>query len=453
MSEKRENFGSRAAVIMAFAGSAIGLGNIWRFPYMVGEYGGAAFILVYLAASLFLSLPIMIAESVVGRRSRSNCIGAIRKLAPRSGWKVLGWLSVLTPTVIASYYSVVGGWSVEYLFKSLTFSFVRTAPEQIGGMFGDFISGTWTPLLCFALYLAVSCAIVAAGVKSGIERFSKFAIPVLFVMVLLIIGFSLSLPGAGAGLDYLLKPDFSKITAKTCAYALGQSFYSLSLGMGIIITYSSYVSKEENVFAYSVGSAISDSAFAILAGLAIMPAVFAAGIEPGSGPGLVFETLPYIFSETGASLPVLSSIVAVLFFATILTAALTSSVSLIEVGVAWLVEDRKMRRGSASLLLFCVALVVGGLCSLSFGPLSGFKIAGNGIFDTLDKFSSNVLLIIGGLLVVLFVGWKLPRMDVWDEFTNSGKKRRNVRWFPFIYFIIKWVAPVAIAIIFISNFM
>jgi len=453
MPKNRENFGSRAAVIMAMAGAAIGLGNIWRFPYMVGEYGGAAFILIYIIASVFLSLPIFIAESVIGRRSRANCIGALRRLAPGSKWMILGVLSVLTPIIIVSYYSVVGGWSLEYLLKSVSFSFVKDSPEQIKGMFGGFITDTWTPLVCFIIFLASACAIVAGGVKAGIEKFSKFAIPVLFLMVLVIIGFSLSLPGSKEGVDYLIKPDFSKITAKTCVYALGQSFYSLSLGMGIVITYSSYVDKEENLFASAAGTAIFDLLFAFLAGLAIMPAVFAAGIEPGSGAGLVFETLPFIFSKVGADMPIFSSVIAILFFLTILIAALTSAVALVEVGVAYLVEEKHLGRGWASLLVFCVTCVIGTLCSLSFGPLSGVQIAGNNIFDFTDKFCSNVLLILGGLLCVCFVGWKMNKGAVYDEFTNGGRKRINVACFGVIYFIIKYIAPIAVALIFISNFI
>lgn len=453
MPKNRENFGSRSSVIMAMAGSAIGLGNIWRFPYMVGEYGGAAFILIYFLAMVFLSLPIFLAESIIGRRSHANCLGAIRHLTPGSKWMILGALSIITPTIIVSYYSVVGGWSIEYFLKSVSLSFVTDSPEQISGMFGAFISQTWSPLACFTVFLLSACAIVACGVKSGIEKFSKYAIPVLFLMVLIIIGFSLSLPGSKEGVDYLIKPDFSKITAKTCVYALGQSFYSLSLGMGIVITYSSYISKQENLFVSGVGTAIFDLLFALLAGLAIMPAVFAAGIEPGAGAGLVFETLPFIFSNVGAQMPIISSIVAAVFFLTILIAALTSAVSLLEVGVAYLIEEHGLKRGVASLLIFCITFVIGALCSLSFGPLAGVQIAGNNIFDFTDKFCSNVLLILGGLLCVCFVGWKMNRASVYDEFTNSGTKRINATCFNVIYFIIKYIAPIAVALIFISNFI
>ena len=263
--------------------------------------------------------------------------------------------------------------------------------------------------------------------------------------------YSLTLPGAQKGLAYLFKPDFSKLTLGTCLDALGQSFYSLSLGMGIVITYSSYVSKQENLMVSGAGTAVSDMLFAILAGVAVMPAVFAAGIEPGCGPGLIFDTLPYIFAQMGLEMPWISSIAAILFFLTILFAALTSSISLIEVGVAYLTEERGFKRGWACVFLFVITGVLGGLCSLSFGPLADVKVFGMGFFDLFDTLASNVLLTVGGLLVVLFVGWKMPKADVFDELTNGGTKRRNVRLFNFFYFLIRYVAPVGVAVLIISN--
>ena len=451
--KQRENFGSRMAVIMAFAGSAIGLGNIWRFPYLVGQDGGAAFVVIYVIATLVISLPIFFAESVVGRRTGANCRGAFIELGKGTAWPYLGFLMVFTPLWIVSYYSVVGGWSLEYLVQAVRLDFIHTAPDAMSGSFERFISRTWAPLGFHLAFLAVTVAIVALGVKSGIEKFSKICLPVLFALVVLIAVYSLTLPGAQKGLAYLFKPDFSKLTIDTCLDALGQSFYSLSLGMGIIITYSSYVSKKENLMASGVGTAVSDMLFAILAGVAIMPAVFAAGIEPGSGPGLIFDTLPYIFAQMGLQMPWISSIAAILFFLTILFAALTSSISLIEVGVAYLTEERGFKRGWACVFLFVVTGVLGGLCSLSFGPLADVKVFGMGFFDLFDTVASNVLLTVGGLLVVLFVGWKMPRADVFDELTNGGTKRRNVRLFNFFYFLIRYVAPVGVAVLILSNLL
>ena len=451
--KQREHFGGRMAVIMAMAGSAIGLGNLWRFPYLVGQDGGAAFIVVYVLFSIVISLPIFFAESIVGRRSGKNCRGAFVALAPDSKWRFLGFLMVFTPMWIVSYYSVVGGWSLDYLVQALRLEFTHQAPEALNGSFARFIARPWLPVGCHLAFLAATVAIVALGVKSGIEKFSKICLPLLFILVVLIAVYSISLPGAQKGVAYLLKPDFSKLTLDSCLDALGQSFFSLSLGMGIVITYSSYVSKKENLLVAGAGTAVSDLVFAMLAGFAIMPAVFAAGIEPGSGPGLIFDTLPFIFSQMGQTMPWLSAIAAILFFLTVLFSALTSSVSLIEVGVAYLTEERGMKRGWACALLLVTTGVVGALCSLSFGPLADRTILGMSLFDFFDIVASNVLLTIGGLLVVLFVGWKMSREDVRDEFTNGGTKVWNARLFGFFYFLIRYVAPVGVVILFISNLL
>lgn len=450
---ERESFGSRFAVIMTLAGSAIGLGNIWRFPYIVGENGGAAFILVYIVSSIFLSLPIFMAEFIIGRRSRANCLGAMKKLAPGTNWKWLGLLAVATPTIIVSYYSVVGGWSLDYIVKSLSMDFVKSSESEISSMFGNFISSTWTPILFFTMFLLMGAGIVAGGVKTGIEKFSKICLPLLFLLVILITIYSVSMPGAYIGVEYLLKPDLSKLTLKTCAYAIGQSFYSLSLGMGIVITYSSYVSKKENILVAGIGTAIFDLLFALLAGFAIMPAVFAVGIVPSSGPGLVFEALPHVFSSMSHTSPLLSALASILFFVTIFIAALTSTVSLLEVGVAYLIEEKHLKRWKASLAIFAATWVMGIFSSLSFGVLKDVKLLDMNIFDMFDTFSSNILLTVGGLMGVVFVGWFMKRSDVEDEFTNGGTKPVNKKWFGLIYFLMRYLAPIAVAIIFISNFI
>jgi len=442
------------AVIFAMAGSAIGLGNIWRFPYMVGEHGGAAFVLVYIISTILISLPVFVAEVSVGRRSRTSAYGAMSRLSPDGGiWKAMGFLTVFIPLLIASYYSVIGGWSVNYLIKSLSLSFLDVAPEEVTGIFGSFITSTWAPLFFHVLFLAACCIVVAGGVKSGIEKFSKFTIPVLFVLVVVILIYSVTLPGASAGVRYLLKPDLSQLTPRTFAYAMGQSFYSLSLGMGAIITYGSYVSRRENILASSAGTAVSDLMFAILAGFAIMPAVFAAGIEPGAGPGLIFQSIPFIFTKMGATMPLVSTIVSVLFFLTIVVAAMTSCISLVEVGVAYLWDKHGVKRPLGSFIIFLICGLAGVLCSLSFGPLSSLTIGGMCIFDLFDWFASNILLLLAAFAVVVFVGFVMKKEDVWDEVTNGGEFKINVKLFNAIYFLIKWVAPVALALIFITNFI
>ena len=442
------------AVILAMAGSAIGLGNIWRFPYMTGEHGGAVFVIIYVLCTLLVSLPVFLAEVMIGRRSHTNALDAFARLSRQHPfWRAVGYLSILIPTLIASYYSVIGGWSLEYFIKSCTLSFVQTPPEEVSGLFGAFVASPWAPVLTHLAFLGVSVAVVAGGVKSGIEKFSKITLPALFVLVLVILGYSVSLPGAGEGVRYLLHPDWSQLTPRTFAYALGQSFYSLSLGMGCIITYGSYVSKKENILATGAGTALSDLLFAMLAGFAIMPAVFAAGIEPGAGPGLIFQSIPFVFTKMGMEMPVVSCLVAALFFLAILVAAMTSCISLIEVGVAFMVERAGLRRRTACRILFAVCGSLGVLCSLSFGPLAGFKVFGLTFFDFLDWLCSNILLLLMALLAVLFAGFILPRRVTQDEFTSRNRYPANARVFPVVYFLMKWVAPVAVVIIFFTNFI
>ena len=446
---KRDSFGSRFGALVAMAGSAVGLGNLWRFPYLVGENGGAAFIIIYILMSFLICLPIFICEFVVGRRSQENAYSSFRDLSGGSWWKYVGMMTVIVPLIVTSYYSVVGGWSIEYLFKSLAFSFtLGESQAAISTMFGDFVSSPWFPLATHTLFLLITAVIVAAGIKGGIEKFSKVMMPMLFVIVLGIALYSMMLPGAKAGLDYLFNPDFSKIDAKACAAALGQAFFSLSIGFGTIMTYASYVSKKENVMFQSMATAASDLAFALIAGMAIMPAVFAFGLNPQSGPGLVFETLPYVFSQMPAG-----GVVAILFFLALLVAAVTSSISMFEVGVAYLVEEKKLPRIGACAIIFAFCWVLGAFCSLSFGPLSEFRLFGRNIFDFFDNLSSNVLMTLGSLLTVLFVGWRLKKTDIYDEFTNGGTISTNAKIFGVLWFLIRYICPLAVIIIFVSGLL
>ena len=449
----REHFGGRVAVVMAMAGSAIGLGNIWRFPYVLGQNGGAAFLLVYVLSCFLLALPIFCSETVIGRRSRANTFGAMEKLSPGTPWKWLGLLTIISPLLILSYYSVVGGWSVEYFAKSLSFDFDSVNPLAAEGFFDRFISSTWKPVLTHTVFLGITAGIVLFGVKKGIERFSKWTIPALFVLIVAILIYSLSLPGSGAGVEYLFHPDFSKLGAQGVSAAMGQAFFSMSLGVGTIRTYASYVKKEEDLVKSGFGTALFDLGFALLAGFAVMPAVFAAGLAPQEGPSLVFQTLPFIFTKMGSSSPWLGALVSIIFFLSILVAALTSSISMMEVGVAYLVEEKKMKRTTATLAITAFTWALGVLCSLSLGVLGESRILGLSIFDFLDRLCSNWLLPAGGLLFTLFVGWKMKKADVWDEITNSGTIPLACKFFPVIYFLIRFVAPVGIFIVFISPLL
>ncbi len=447
MSKEREKFGSSVAVMLAMAGSAIGLGNIWRFPYMVGQNGGAAFILVYLFCVLFLSLPIFISESVIGRAAQAGTVGALRKLAPGTRWRLMGMLIVVTPLVLLSYYSVVGGWSVGYFCESVVRGFSLSADDR----FASFISSVWTPIIYHTVFLGLTAFIVIGGVKSGIERFNKVSLPLLFVLIVVLTVYSISLPGAMAGVSFLVKPDFSQLTFRSFADAMGQSFFSMSLGMGAILIYASYMKQNGSLLGTGTGTAVFDFLFALLAGFAVMPAVFAAGIEPGAGPGLIFDSFPFIFGTMGQSLPLLSRVMSILFFFTIVIAALTSSISVFEVIAAHLVEEKQFSRRKAVAVVFVIAWLMGILCSLSFGPLSGFKIGGKIIFDLFDFVTSNFLMTIGAFLFVIFVGWKMDKEKVREELTNGGKLRLSGKLFEPLWFMIRYVAPVVIVLIFITN--
>ena len=445
----RDSFGSRLGVLLAMAGSAVGLGNLWRFPYLVGENGGAAFIIIYLACVCLICLPIFISEFVIGRRSQKNAYAAFRDLSGGSAWRWVGLMTVIVPLIVASYYCVIGGWAFEYLWKSCTFSFTGDASQEaVSTMFSDFVSSPWGPVIGQTLFLLVTTLIVIIGIKDGIERFSKLMMPMLFIIVIAIAVYSSTLPGSGAGFEYLFKPDFSKVDGGSFASALGQAFFSLSLGFGTIMTYASYVDKKDNILFQSTSTAIADTMFALIAGMAIMPAVFAFGINPQSGPGLVFETLPYVFGKMPGG-----GIVAILFFLALIVAALTSSISMIEVGVAYLIEEKKLKRTTACVVLFLICWILGIFCALSFGPLAEVKLAGRSIFDFFDNLSSNILMTLGSLLTVLFVGWRLKKTDIYEEFTNGGTLSANVKIFGVLWFLIRYVAPIAVIVIFISGLL
>ena len=451
MKARKEHFGSKFAAIMALAGSAIGLGNIWRFPYMVGQYGGAAFIIVYILCTIFISLPIFLSETMVGRAAENSPIGAMKHFAPGSKWTILGIFCVITPTLISSYYSVVGGWSLGYLFRSCVTTFAAESVSDSAALFASFSQSTWLPLILHTLFLGISAFIILKGVKAGIEKFTKVTMPVLFAVIVILMIYSLMLPGAQAGVDYMIKPDFTKLNGRAIASAMGQSFFSLSLGAGTILTYASYMNKKDNILSSGAWTSFFDLSFALIAGFAVMPAVFAGGIEPAAGPSLVFETLPFIFANIGTVSPILCKIIPILFFLTILFAALTSEISLILVLADHLVDEKHFTRKKATLTVFAICWVVGALCSLSFGPLSGIKILGNNIFGFADFCASNIFMTLCSLGMAIFVGWRMNKTVIQNEFTNNGSINKGL--FKILYFLIRFVIPVAILVIFISNFI
>ena len=447
--KERGNFGSKLGVILASAGSAVGLGNIWRFPYETGNHGGAAFILIYLGCILLLGLPIMIAEFLIGRHSQANTARAYQILAPGTQWRWVGRMGVLAGFLILGYYSVVAGWTLEYIYEAVSNSFAGKTPAEFISSFQSFSSNPWRPALWLTLFLLATHFIIVKGVEKGIEKSSKIMMPTLFIIILILEGWSVTLPGAGKGIEFLLKPDFSKVDGNVFLGAMGQAFFSLSLGMGCLCTYASYFSKNTNLTrtAFSVG--IIDTFVAILAGFIIFPAAFSVGIQPDAGPSLIFITLPNVFQQAFSGIPILAYIFSVMFYILLALAALTSTISLHEVVTAYLHEEFNFTRGKAARLVTTGCILLGILCSLSLGITKDFTIFGLGMFDLFDFVTAKLMLPLGGLFISIFTGWYLDKKLVWSEITNNGNLK--VPTYKLIIFILKYVAPIAISVIFINE--
>ncbi len=444
----RVNFGSKIGAILAAAGSAVGLGNIWRFPYETGNHGGAAFILVYLACVFVLGLPIMIAEFTVGRHSKASTGKAFSVLAPGTQWKWIGYLGVLAGLLILGYYSVVAGWTLEYILTSLGNGFAGKGPEDFVALFQDFSQDPIRPILWLLIFLLLTHFIVVKGVKDGIEKSSKVMMPMLFILIVVLAGCSLSLPDAGKGLEFLLRPDFSKVNADVFLGAMGQAFFSLSLGMGCLSTYASYFGPDTKMGKTALSVGLIDTFVAILAGLIIFPAAFSVGIQPDAGPSLIFITLPNVFQQAFGGVPFLAMIFSLMFYVLLALAALTSTISLHEVVTAFLHEKFDLTRSRAALMVTSFCVVTGVLSSLSLGVWDA-KFFGLGFFDLLDFVTAKLMLPLSGFLVCLFVGWYLKRSVSYDELTNYGLQKAS--YLPVYMFIIKYLAPVAIALIFINE--
>lgn len=442
--KKRDGFGSKLGIIAASAGSAIGLGNIYRFPCEVGENGGAAFLLFYLIVVIFLGLPVMLSEMVIGRRSQSNSVGAFKKLAPKTKWHFVGYMGVLCGFLIFAFYSTVAGWTLEYIVKAVTNSFQGKDLATIEQEFTAFHDMGWRNVMWQAVFIFLTGFVVFRGVQNGIEKYSKILMPVLLV-ILIILGIrSITLPGGKEGLAFLFKPDFSKITGKVLISALGQGFFSLSLGMGVLITYGSYVKKDDNLTTTAFSVVLADTAIALLAGLVIFPAAFSFGVKPEAGMGLVFNTLPMLFNQMAGGYWF-----CLIFFLLLAIAALTSTISLLEVLVAYLSEEMHLKRNLATVVACAGTMLLGVFASLSLMSDTPFAIGGTPVFDLMDYISSNILLPIGGVLIVIFVGWKLGKQKFFDEVSNEGTIKASLK--KIIFFIIRYLAPVAIAIVFISG--
>lgn len=445
---RRDGFSSGLAVFFATLGSAVGLGNIWKFPYLTGQYGGGAFLLVYLVCILLVGLPIMLGEFYIGRKARRNAVGAFAKLAPQTAWKHTGTLAVLAVYLIMFFYSCVAGWVYFYLFKALSGDFAQITLETAKAQFGNVVIGPWSPIIWQVIVMAVVSAILMLGVQKGIEKITKTLMPLLFILILICDIRALTLPGAAEGLNFLFQVDFSKLTPTVILTALGLAFFKLSLGMGVMITYSSYFTADTNFFGTATKVALSDTLVSMLAGIAIFPTVFSFGMEPGAGPGLLFMTIPLVFSK----MPFGNTLLVAFFFLTSI-AATTAMLSLVEVLVAYLAEEHGLSRRISVLVNAVIIVAFGALAALSVDKaslLGHITIFDKGFFDLFDYISSNILLPVGGLLVALFVGYAADREDVRRELTNRGAVRL-AGMVDLFFFVIRYVTPAALIVVFLNS--
>lgn len=451
MSEiNRASFGSKIGIILASAGSAVGLGNIWRFPCQVGENGGAAFILVYIMCILFLGIPVMVSEFLIGRHSHANTGGAYEKLAPGTQWKWVGIAGVVSSFLILSYYAVVAGWTLEYMTASALGEFEKKQDFTV--FFNDFVSNPWKPVLYMIIFMLLTHIIIVRGVKEGIEKFSKVMMPLLLMIICVLVVCSFSMPGSSEGLRFLLKPDFSKVTSKVVLDAMGQAFFSMSIGMGCLCTYASYFTKDANLFKTAGSVALIDTLVAVMAGFIIFPAVFSVpGLSANAGPGLVFVTLPNVFQLAFHSVPWLGYIFSLMFYVLLVLAALTSTISLHEVATAFIHEQFHISRNKAANYMTVTCIILGVFCALSFGVLSKRTLLNMTIFDWFDYVTAKLFLPLAGMFISIFTGWYLDRKIVRDEITNGGKLR--IPFFGFYIFLLKFIAPICIASIFINELL
>jgi NSS family neurotransmitter:Na+ symporter len=447
---EQENFGSKIGAILAAAGSAVGLGNIWRFPTETGNNGGAAFLLIYIGFMLFLGVPIMVSEFVIGRHSQTSVTQSFFKISGgKKGWKLMGLIPVVAGFLVLSYYAVVAGWTLYYAFLAGIDGFAGKTPDEIGTAFQSFCADSINPLIWMAIILVINGMIVALGVKKGIERGAKIMMPLLFIFIIILVACSFTLPGAEAGLQFLFHPDFSKVTGQTLLNAMGQAFFSLSVGLCCLCTYATYFKKDVNLMQDGLQVATIDTLVAVCAGLIIFPAVFSiSGLAPSQGPSLVFVTLPNVFQQAfGSSL--VAYIFSLCFYLLLVMAALTSSISMLEMIVAYFYQEHHISRPLASIGATIVCLILGTFCSLSFGIWKDVTLFGLGFFDLFDFIVAKLIMPLGGMLICVFLGWVVDEKVLRSEITNTGTI--HAPYYPAYRFIIRYLAPICIILIFISQ--
>lgn len=444
----RTSFATKFGAVLATAGSAVGLGNVWRFPYMTGEDGGAAFILIYLVCVLMLGIPGMISEFIIGRHAGSNAARAYRRLAAGKAWMLIGVMGVLTSMIVLGFYAVVAGWCLLYLYASLVGQLSGDA-NYVAAYFNDFTHNPVMPAFWAVAFILITHFVVVHGIRSGIEKVSNLLMPTLFILLIVLVGASCMLPGAWRGVDFLLNPDFSKVSSTVFLDALGQAFFSLSLGTACLCTYASYFSRRTNLAKTACQIAIIDMLVAILAGLMIFPAAFSVGISPDSGPALIFITLPNVFREAFASMPIVGYIMSVLFYMLLALAALTSTISMHEIGTAFFHEELHCSRRIGATIETVVCCIIAILCALSCGVYKGLSIAGRTLLDFCDFLTAQILMPVGALATCLLIGWFVPKRIVRDEFTNRGTTW--VKVYGIFLFIVRFVCPVCIIAVFLHQ--
>lgn len=444
-------FASKVGAILAAAGSAVGLGNVWRFPTEAGAHGGAAFILIYVIFMMFFALPVMITEFAIGRHGGNDVTHAFEKMSGgKRGWRWMGLLPVVSGIFVLSYYAVVAGWTLFYTYEALVDGFSGKSSEDFAADFVAFSSDSLQPVFWMAVIVAMTCGIVALGVQRGIERGAKIMMPLLFLFILVLVACSLTLPNAGDGLRFLFHPDFSKVDGSLVLSAMGQAFFSLSVGLGCLCTYACYFRKDVDLMKDGQSVACIDTLVALLSGLIIFPAVYSIpGLQPDAGPPLVFITLPNVFQQVFGGVPWLAYVFSLLFYLLLVMAALTSSISMLEMSAAYFHKNLRLPRPLAAVVVSLVCMLFGTFCSWSFGDWRDVTLFGMGFFDLFDFLVAKLIMPIGGLLMCIFVGWVVDERVLRAEITNHGTLRSPL--YPLYRFIIRYLAPVGIFLIFANE--
>ena len=439
---KRAGFATRMGAIAAAVGSAVGLGNIWRFPYEAGVNGGGAFILVYLVCILIMGIPVILSEFIIGRSTHSNMKAALRQLSPGKKYYLFTYVCIIGSFIVIGFYSVVCGWIIEYLYQAILGNLSGHTPQEYSDMFTSLVASPWRCVGWTVIFLVLNFLVLSRGIAKGIERVASIMMPLLFLILIVFCVNSLLMPGAADGLKFLFSPDFSQLTLRGVLDAFGQAFLSLSIGISCLVTYSSYFKDDTSLVKDATTVAVLDTLVAILSGVMIFPAVFSFGVEPTAGPRLIFEVLPGIFQQMAGGY-----VWALLFFLLVFFASLTSTISLSEIPITFLIEEHKTSRPRAIVWTAVITLVLSTVAAMSFNVLDDIQLFGKNIFDMMDYAASNIFMLLGGLFTAVYVGWVMDRKVIHEQLTNGGKLKGTME--PYLIFCLRYVAPVSIFFIFL----